>query len=254
MQFLSLYTPSEMSSGPPAPEHMEKMGTYMMESFANGSLVATGALLMRDPNAITVTLKKGDVSVAEGAQGAAEWMAATGFAILNAPDRAALAKMLQDFLELAGDGSSQAIQLMDMPPPPAASGPQGAPPQQGVIPYLTIDGAAKAADFYKEAFGASDVRRMLAEDGKRLMHCHLVINGGSLMLADMFPEYGHTGAPPSVVMQLVVQDGETWWNRAIAAGCTQKLPFEVAPWGDRYGQMTDPFGVTWAFSQPAAGG
>lgn len=252
MQFLSLYTPREMPSGPPSPEHMEKMGKYMMESFANGSLVATGALLKRDPHAITVTVHKGEVGVDDGAQGAADWMAATGFAILNAPDRAALAKMLETFLELAGDGKSEAIQLMDMPPPPPAAGPHGAPSQQGVIPYLTIDGAAKAAEFYKEAFGATEAARMLAEDGKRLMHCHLIINGGSLMLADMFPEYGHTPAPPGAVMQLVVQDGESWWNRAIAAGCTPTLPFDLAPWGDRYGQMTDPFGVTWAFNQPAA--
>ncbi|BCW88710.1 hypothetical protein sos41_18520 [Alphaproteobacteria bacterium SO-S41] len=252
MQFLSLYTPSAAPSGPPAPEHMEKMGKYMMESFANGSLVATGALLTRDPHAITVSLKNGDVSVADGAKGAADWMAASGFAILNAPDRKALAKMLQEFLELAGDGTSEAIQLMDMPPPPpAAAGPHGAPPQQGVIPYLTIDGAAEAAAFYKKAFGATEAARMPAEDGKRLMHCHLVINGGSLMLADGFPEYGHPAVPQTVVMQLVIEDGETWWNRAIAAGCKEKMPFNVAPWGDRYGQMTDPFGITWGFNQPA---
>jgi len=51
-------------------------------------------------------------------------------------------------------------------------------------------------------------------------------------------------------LQLVVTDGDVWWKRAIDAGCTQKLPFAVAPWGDKYGQLTDPFGVTWAINMP----
>ena len=111
----------------------------------------------------------------------------------------------------------------------------------------------KAADFYKAAFGAEEAHRMPAEDGKRLMHCHLVINGGSLMLADGFPEFGHPAVPQTVTMQIVTHEGDLWWNRAIAAGCTVKLPFEKAPWGDRYGQMTDPFGVTWGVNEPASG-
>jgi PhnB protein len=85
------------------------------------------------------------------------------------------------------------------------------------------------------------------------MHCHLEINGGALMLGDHFPEMG---LPPvqrssSDIMQLVVVDGDAWWRRAIGAGCTAKLPFAVAPWGDEYGQLTDPFGVTWAINSPA---
>jgi PhnB protein len=84
------------------------------------------------------------------------------------------------------------------------------------------------------------------------MHCHLEINGGGLMLSDNFPEFG---LPPvqrshSDVMQLVVADGDAWWDRAIKAGCRQKMPFAVAPWGDKYGQLTDPFGVTWAINSP----
>jgi uncharacterized glyoxalase superfamily protein PhnB len=55
----------------------------------------------------------------------------------------------------------------------------------------------------------------------------------------------------SYVMQLVVADGDAWWNRAIAAGCKERMPFGFAPWGDKYGQMADPFGVTWAINSPA---
>ncbi len=53
-------------------------------------------------------------------------------------------------------------------------------------------------------------------------------------------------------MQLVVADGNTWWKRAVEAGCRVAMPFEVAPWGDKYGQLTDPFGVRWAVSSPAS--
>jgi uncharacterized glyoxalase superfamily protein PhnB len=73
------------------------------------------------------------------------------------------------------------------------------------------------------------------------------------MIADNFPEMGF---PPvqrtlSDVMHLVVEDGDHWWSRAIRAGCEQKMPFEVAFWGDRYGTFADPFGVTWALVEPA---
>ena len=93
---------------------------------------------------------------------------------------------------------------------------------------------------------------MPAEDGKRLMHCHLIIHGGSLMLADAFPEYGYPLQPShSFTMQLVVSDVQTWWDRAVAAGCTIRQPLEVAFWGDLYGALVDPFGVLWAMNQPA---
>jgi PhnB protein len=51
-------------------------------------------------------------------------------------------------------------------------------------------------------------------------------------------------------MTLVIADGDKWWNRAIAAGSKETLPFNTAPWGDRYGQQVDPYGVRWAFNQP----
>src|SRR4051812_2430065 len=60
---------------------------------------------------------------------------------------------------------------------------------RGLVPHLSVEGAAQAIDFYKKAFGAEELMRMPAEDGKRLMHAHLMIGESHLMLADDFPEY-----------------------------------------------------------------
>jgi PhnB protein len=108
-------------------------------------------------------------------------------------------------------------------------------------------------EFYKKAFGAKEVALMHAQDGKRIMHCQLEINGGAFMLADNFAEFGMGAVQrtASYVMQLILADGQPLWDRAVKAGCTVRMPFEIAPWGDRYGQMADPFGVTWAFNTPA---
>src|SRR3546814_15396612 len=91
----------------------------------------------------------------------------------------------------------------------------------GVTPYLTIgDGrASEAVDFYKRAFDAEELGRHQAEDGKRLMHAHLKINGAALMLSDDFPEYhggGETAATSSVTLPLPVDDANQ--ARASAAG------------------------------------
>lgn len=122
---------------------------------------------------------------------------------------------------------------------------------KGVIPYLSVDGAGAASDFYQKAFGAKELRRLPADDGKRFMHIHLEINGGSLMLGDTFPEHGHAHQPShSFTMQLVVPDLDVWWKRAIAAGATATSEPQVMFWGDYYGALVDPFGVHWAFNQP----
>lgn len=123
---------------------------------------------------------------------------------------------------------------------------------RGVIPYVAVDGAAKAAAFYVSAFGAEEAGpRMAHDDGVRMMHIQLLINGGSLMLSDPFPEFGYELQPShSFTMQLVVEDAQGWWDRAVAAGCTIRTPLELAPWGDLYGALKDPFGVHWAVNQP----
>ena len=130
-------------------------------------------------------------------------------------------------------------------------------PQTGLTPHLGIrDGrAAEAIDFYKAAFGAEEQMRMPADDGKRLMHAHLTINGASLMLADDFPEYtGKAAGPPEgCTLHLQVTDADAAWNRAVEAGATVKMELADQFWGDRYGQVEDPFGHRWSIGAPVAG-
>ena len=125
-------------------------------------------------------------------------------------------------------------------------------PQGGVVPHLALDGAGEASAFYQRAFGATELFRMPAPDGKRLMHCHLKINGGSLMICDCFPEHGGSAWQPSksYTLHLQVDHVETWFSRAVEAGCTVSMAPADMFWGDRYGQVTDPFGVKWALASP----
>ena len=126
----------------------------------------------------------------------------------------------------------------------------------GVVAHLTIrDGrAADAIAFYKAAFGAEEVGRHMAEDGKRIMHAHLKVNGGSLMLNDEFPEFmsAPATAPGSLVLHLQVPDADSAWQRATGAGAEIRLPMADQFWGDRYGQVQDPFGFTWSIGAPSA--
>lgn len=122
-------------------------------------------------------------------------------------------------------------------------------PTGGLAPHISLEGASDASDFYQRAFGARELARMPAEDGKRLMHCHLEINGGSLMICDCFPEYGHERQPSkNYTMHLQVEDVDAWWNRALEAGVEIVMPLEKQFWGDRYGSVRDPFGVHWAMA------
>ena len=129
-------------------------------------------------------------------------------------------------------------------------------PLGGLTPHLGIpdNRAAEAIGFYAKAFDANELLRMPADDGKRLLHAHLRINEGSLMLADDFPEYrGHPmGAPNGVSLHLQVDDADAWFDRAIAAGCTVAMPLADMFWGDRYGQVTDPFGHSWSIGAEIA--
>ena len=127
-------------------------------------------------------------------------------------------------------------------------------PSGGVTAHLTIrDGkAAEAIDFYRRAFGAEEVGRHMADDGKRIMHAHLKINGGPLMLNDEFPEFMSAPATPpgSLVLHLQVPDADVAWEKATAAGGEVRFPLKDQFWGDRYGQIQDPFGFTWSIGAP----
>jgi PhnB protein len=129
----------------------------------------------------------------------------------------------------------------------------------GVTPHLMIpDGrAAEEIDFYAAAFGAREIARSPAQDGKRLMHVHLAVNGGAVLLHDDFPEMndGKTSPPPSgTVLHLQLADADVAWAKALAAGATVRFPLADQFWGDRYGQVRDPFGHIWSIAGPRQGG
>jgi PhnB protein len=94
---------------------------------------------------------------------------------------------------------------------------------------------------------------MMGEDGKRIMHAHLRLNGGSLMLNDDFPEYGGGRPAPNsaITLHLQVTDADALFNQALDAGATETMKLQDQFWGDRYGQLRDPFGVTWSIGAPA---
>lgn len=123
----------------------------------------------------------------------------------------------------------------------------------GITPYLTIaDGKAKqAVAFYQKAFGAELLGKRVADDGERLIHVHLRLNGGDMMLSDDFPEFhgGESSAGEGGArLHLQVDDADTLWAAALAAGAQVTMPLEDQFWGDRYGQLRDPFGQHWAIA------
>lgn len=126
-----------------------------------------------------------------------------------------------------------------------------APVKGGVVAYLTVDGVAAAAEFYKKAFAAEEALRMPPDPKGRIMHCHLYINGGSVMLSDPFPDHGHPWVQPQgFSLTLQVDEVDAWFERAVKAGATPVQPPTDMFWGDRYAQARDPFGVMWAINGP----
>jgi PhnB protein len=115
-------------------------------------------------------------------------------------------------------------------------------------PYLIVDGAAKAIDFYTRAFGARETMRMPGPDG-RIGHADLSIGGGHVMLADASPEMGYKspgtlgGSPVSLV--LYVENADAVVDRAVAAGATVTRAIRDEFYGDRTATLSDPFGHVW---------
>ena len=123
-------------------------------------------------------------------------------------------------------------------------------PKSGLTPYLSVDGARKAIDFYVQAFGAIEREAIPNDAGDRLMHAQVDVNGTPLFLSDFFPDYGYPPvAPQAFNLHLHVDDAHQWWDRAVGAGCAVTSPLKEEFWGDIYGQLKDPFGVTWAIGQ-----
>ncbi|MFY9583403.1 MAG: VOC family protein [Candidatus Acidiferrales bacterium] len=115
-------------------------------------------------------------------------------------------------------------------------------------PYLIIKDAARAIEFYKKAFGATEIMRMAEPSGK-VTHAEIKIGNSPIMLADEFPEMGARspqtigGSPVSIF--LYVENVDALANQAIAAGAKVLMPVQDQFWGDRYGKLADPFGHLW---------
>jgi PhnB protein len=129
---------------------------------------------------------------------------------------------------------------------------------QPINPYLAVKGAADAIAFYQKAFGAKEKHRMPAEDGKRLMHADLTINGGTVLLCDEFPEYGGpaapangTASPVAITIQYAKPaEVDATYERAVAAGCKAVQEPQDMFWEARFAMLTDPFGHRWFLNAP----
>jgi PhnB protein len=117
-----------------------------------------------------------------------------------------------------------------------------------LTPHLTVKGAADYIDFLKRAFNAVEIARSPGPGGK-LMHALMTIGDSRLMLNDHFPEMGAPDIAAGfwpVILNLYVPDADAIFAQATAAGCEVVMPLADQFWGDRYGQLRDPFGFRWA--------
>ena len=121
-----------------------------------------------------------------------------------------------------------------------------------LTPSLTVRDAARAIEFYKQAFGA-EVRGGIAKgpDGK-VMHAELQIGDSVIMLTDEFPEFGSLSPQSSggagMGLHIYVDGVDAAFDRAVKAGAQVEMPVSDQFWGDRYGKLKDPFGHKWSIA------
>lgn len=120
-----------------------------------------------------------------------------------------------------------------------------------VTPHIVVGDGDAAIAFYTKAFGAEELFRMAAPDG-RLMHAEIMIGDSVVMIASEMPECGSQspkalGGTP-VALHVYVDDVDQAYDRAVAAGATGTMPPEDMFWGDRYGRLEDPFGHVWSLA------
>jgi PhnB protein len=118
-----------------------------------------------------------------------------------------------------------------------------------LTPYLAVEDAARAIEFYKDAFGADEIHRMPGPDGS-IAHAELQIGDSKVMLSDPFPQSNvrppsERGGPTASVF-MYVDDADAVFEQAQTAGATVAMPLEDMFWGDRFGSLTDPFGHVWS--------
>lgn len=125
---------------------------------------------------------------------------------------------------------------------------------RSVTPYLCVEGAEKAIEFYAAAFGAREVMKLRMPDG-RICHSEIQIGDSMLMISDDFPEMngGKSRSPlklggSPVTVHVYVANVDKSFERAVAAGCTVLMPLMDMFWGDRFGCLVDPFGHMWSMA------
>jgi uncharacterized glyoxalase superfamily protein PhnB len=129
------------------------------------------------------------------------------------------------------------------------------PGHENLIPHLVCSPCSEAIEFYKKAFGAKEIHRIPAPDGRRIMHAAIRIGKSFVFLVDDFPEFcgGKSQTPTAlkgtpVSIHHYVESCDAAIKRAQDAGATVLMPARDMFWGDRYGVVTDPYGHKWAFA------
>jgi PhnB protein len=116
-------------------------------------------------------------------------------------------------------------------------------------PYLIMDGAEAAIDFYKKAFGATEVLRLTMPDSDKIVHAEIQIGDSRIMLSNEWPDMGHRGPKAlggtPISLHLYVKDVDAAFKQAIAAGGIEQRPVQDQFYGDRSGTLVDPYGHIW---------
>lgn len=121
-----------------------------------------------------------------------------------------------------------------------------------VTPHIVVRGAGRAADWYQQALGAAVGSRIQLPDGRH-MQIELTFGDSQVMIADEFPEYGAV-SPQTLggtygALTIAVPDVDRAWQRALEAGATEFHPLQDGFWGERHGQILDPFGHRWGLAE-----
>ena len=121
-----------------------------------------------------------------------------------------------------------------------------------ITPYIIVDGAARALDFYKQAFGAVEVLRMPMGDSGKLAHAEVKIGDSHVMLSDEWPDQGMLGPKArggaTASLMIYVEDVDSAFARALGAGAKEERAPADQFWGDRMGTLVDPFGHRWTLA------